>query len=225
MDFEDSKKGDEMDLGMLLFPDKVVDMSDWKTYEDVFSQSTKTSANTLGDTRIDVHIPYDGHSFITDFQLYGKIRRVNTATGDVFPEDEAGDATSTVTHAFSSILHSAPHLIDEVEILAGNSSGTRLYSIGSSHAYHFLNMILPFKKNSDDYGYWNSHDELPPVGATEIDAFLSSTNADTHLQSRPLNQLMNEGRERAWKYAKGFQKSGAVALPQDVDANRFYTFL
>ncbi len=59
---------DEMNSLSDILPDKSVDYMGFKAYSDYYTQSSKTSANTLSDTRIDIYIG-PKPTLMTDFYI------------------------------------------------------------------------------------------------------------------------------------------------------------
>ena len=75
-----------------LFPDSLIDLTEYDTYEQIIPQANKSSADTLKDPIIEIFLPYEGRGYIRDVEIFADISRITVAGADVV--DAATTATS-----------------------------------------------------------------------------------------------------------------------------------
>jgi hypothetical protein len=200
----------------LMFPSAKVDLQKFTQHKEIFYQSNKDSADTRGDTRIDMFIPHS-NAFITELEIGTNISRINP-DGTTFPYTDSKDVAvgNNAIESFRRcfVPQSAPSLIERLEILNGQQ-GDVLFSIGTTHAYSFFDMTLPYTKNAHEYGYFvegldDTVDSLLCDSATQT--FTSSLSKqerynivphETSLTKDKIeNQLLCAWKERQLKYRK-----------------------
>lgn len=119
-----------------MFPDVQVDYTQFKVYSDNYTQSTKTSCDTLNDTRCDFHIPHKS-TLIKSWHIEADVELINAQGVTVAPTNP--DAAAVL--AKCQTLDSAPSCIERFYIMHGNSSGEILYEV-TNHAHALFKMIL-----------------------------------------------------------------------------------
>ena len=135
-----------------VYPNLQVDYTKFKMHTDIYTQSSKMSANTLNDTRIDIFIP-PKESIIKNFYITCKYEHIKT---DGTAAEFGGDSPQN-----SLVIESLPSLIDRVYILDGHSSGTILYEITGNAYMLFLKKMADDpdpRKYEDVLEYFHKHD-------------------------------------------------------------------
>ncbi len=133
-----------------MFPDIKVDYTQFKVFYDYYTQSTKTSCDTLNDTWCDFYIP-PKPTILKSWEIETDVRFISSAkpggAGAGSYEDAKHDGTECVT------LNSAPSTIERHYWLHGNSAGDILYEI-TNHAHNLLEMRMQGKEDASEYGYY-----------------------------------------------------------------------
>ena len=138
-----------------------------------------------------VHVPYDGSSYVDDFEIKCRINWINDA-GEIFDD-------SLVTEETSGSLYSSTHLIESIDIKHG-WTGKSLYKIGPSKAYQYLHMILEQKEHAHEYGYYNKY-TLKNVDLNTV-ATTFATDNNSGIYDERSCQILKEHESRTEKYKK-----------------------
>lgn len=113
-----------------MFPDVQVDYTQFKVYSDNYTQSTKTSCDTLNDTRCEFYIPPKA-TLIKSWQIEAEVELLLGRTGaPIVPAATVGAAMT---------LDSAPSCIERFYMLHGNGAGDILHEI-TNHAHVLFKM-------------------------------------------------------------------------------------
>lgn len=177
-----------------MFPDIKVDYTQFKVYSDNYTQSTKNTADTLNDTRLEVYIP-PKNTIIKHWQIDAKVEMINNQ-GAVVAVGNSADS--------SMIPHHLPSTIERFYYLHGNSSGEILYEI-TNHAHAQLDMNLQGMENCEEYGQFiasrNVNEEgIITNGVLGDTVQVMAPAADTNFLNEYQQQVCLVAKERAKKY-------------------------
>lgn len=114
-----------------MFPDVQVDYTQFKVYSDNYSQSTKTSCDTLTDTRCEFYIPPKA-TIIKSWLIEADVELINNVGVVQAPAN---------TIALCQTLDSAPSCIERFHVLHGNGAGDILHEI-TNHAHALFKMKM-----------------------------------------------------------------------------------
>lgn len=165
-------------------------------YSDTYTQSTKTSCDTLSDTRCEFYIPpkatFTKHWFVTS-----DVKLINGAGTEISAEP---------TVAASQTLDSAPSCVERYSMMHGNGAGEILEEV-TNHAHALFKMRMQGRFDASEFGYFiNDKDDFGSnLGAsTTTDAndktIALIANSDIGIPVEYLSQLNKLQTERQQKY-------------------------
>lgn len=180
-------------------------------YSDTYTQSTKTSCDTLSDTRCEFYIPPKA-TFLKHWFITCDVKLINNAGAEIAPAN---------TVAASQTLDSAPSCVERYSMMHGNGAGEILEEV-TNHAHALYKMRMQGRYDASEFGYFiNDKDDFGTNvdidaqggSTTDTDArFIALTAADTGIPIEYLSQLNKLQTERQQKYRYFGRLAG------DVDA-------
>lgn len=137
-----------------MFPDIAVDFTQFKVISDNYTQSTKTSCDTLNDTRCEFYIPPKA-TIIKHWMIEADVKLIDQTGAVQAPANSI---------AICQTLDSAPSCIERFTMMHGNGSGEILSEI-TNHAHALFKMRMQGMKDASEYGYYICDDDY---GSTAI---------------------------------------------------------
>lgn len=158
-----------------MFPEIKVDYRQFKIISDNYTQSTKTSCDTVSDTRCDLYLPPKA-TFLMHYSISADVERVTNAGVAV---------VAASTTAAAACLNSGPSVIERMYVLHGNSAGEILMEV-TNHAHNYFESRMQGFEDSSEYGYYIQKDDVSFTGADKDKVQtiqVASLNDDTAILS------------------------------------------